>query len=54
MTDYLSRNKKTIADAGLTGAINAAWKNVAGLEGVRQSVDTANFPRNKPLTTTRG
>ena len=43
MTDYLSRNKKTIADAGLTGAINAAWKNVAGLEGVRQSVDTANF-----------
>ncbi|MBI5023580.1 MAG: nitrate- and nitrite sensing domain-containing protein [Candidatus Omnitrophica bacterium] len=49
MTDYLSRNKKAIADAELTGAINTVWKNMAGLEGVRQSVDTANFSARQTL-----
>ena len=43
ITDYLSRHKKGIADAELAGAINAAWKNMAGLENVRQSVDSAKF-----------
>ena len=43
MTDYLSQHKKAIADAELTGALTAAWKDMAGLEGVRQSADTAEF-----------
>ena len=43
MTDYLSQHKKAIADAELTRALTAAWKDIAGLEDVRQSADTAEF-----------
>ncbi len=49
MRDYSSRHMNDISSAGLAGTLDAAWKNIAGLEDVRASVDASDLPLRQTI-----